>query len=170
LALTLPYGRAVFNRNFPRPSASSRPLRCKIPRPLRGVDGRQPALPFRFAVEAAEGGFQNQKGDYTMATIGKFTLGTDGVYTGSISTLQLKAYDVRIIPNPDKGSSDNAPDYRVLAGAADIGAGWIKQAAGSGNQYLSLNLDDPSLTKSFFASLFLQDDGSHNLVFSRGRN
>ena len=104
-----------------------------------------------------------------MATIGKFTLGTDGVYTGSITTLQLKANDVRITPNPNKGSSDSAPDYRVLAGAADIGAGWIKQAAGSGNQYLSLYLDDPCLTTSFFASLFLQDDGSHNLVFSRGR-
>jgi len=39
--------------------------------------------------------------------------------------------------------NDKSPDYRVLAGALEIGAAWKRQSSAS-KEYLSVKLDDPS--------------------------
>ena len=43
-------------------------------------------------------------------------------YTGTLRTLTL---NVKLVPN-DKGSSENAPDFRLQAASHDIGAAWKK--------------------------------------------
>ena len=45
----------------------------------------------------------------------------DGRYTGSIRTISIRA-DIEIIPNVNK-SADTQPDYRVMTGGIEIGAG-----------------------------------------------
>ena len=45
----------------------------------------------------------------------------DGSYKGQIRTLSITA-DIRITPNAAK-THDRQPDYRVLSGSVEIGAG-----------------------------------------------
>ncbi|MCI4218459.1 DUF736 family protein, partial [Dickeya dianthicola] len=56
-----------------------------------------------------------------MANIGIFTADKDG-FTGTLRTLTLNV-KVKLVPN-DKGSSENAPDFRMQAASHDIGAAW----------------------------------------------
>ena len=53
-----------------------------------------------------------------MATIGYFTKG-ETAYTGSVRTLTVNAKARFAVAEKEK---DNAPDYRVFAGTAEIGA------------------------------------------------
>ena len=55
-----------------------------------------------------------------MANIGTFTAEKDG-FTGTLRTLTLNV-KVKIIPNAKE--SENAPDYRIVAGNFEIGAAW----------------------------------------------
>ena len=57
-----------------------------------------------------------------MATIGFFTKNETG-YTGSVRTLTVNAKARFAAAEKEK---DNAPDYRVFAGTAEIGAAWKK--------------------------------------------
>ncbi len=52
-----------------------------------------------------------------MANIGTFTADKDG-FTGTLRTLTLNV-KVKLVPN-DKGSSENAPDFRLQAAGHDI--------------------------------------------------
>ncbi|GER05568.1 hypothetical protein JCM17846_32500 [Iodidimonas nitroreducens] len=54
-----------------------------------------------------------------MATIGSFTAGKDG-YVGTIRTLTVNV-KARIVAN-DQKKSEGAPDFRVYAGRAELGA------------------------------------------------
>ena len=54
-----------------------------------------------------------------MATIGSFTAGKDG-YTGTIRTLTVNV-KAKIVAN-DQKKSEGAPDFRVYAGRAELGA------------------------------------------------
>ena len=74
-----------------------------------------------------------------MATIGTFTRTGDG-FTGTVSTLTL---DAKVQVRPAEKSSDKAPDFRIFAGRAEIGAAW-KKTSNEGRDYLSVKLDDPS--------------------------
>lgn len=99
-----------------------------------------------------------------MAVIGTFKRQGDG-YTGDIRTLALQVQNVSIKPT-DK-QSDNVPGYRVYASGAEIGAAWEKSAQESGAGYLSVKLDDPSLTSAINANL-VQDNGDNwSLIWSR---
>ena len=101
-----------------------------------------------------------------MATIGTFRKSaTADEYTGTIATLELQR-NLRIIPET-RVTSDNAPTHRVLAGRIEIGAAWPKVTP-DGRPYLSLKLDDPSLSATIFASL-LDDEGAdtYSLIWSR---
>jgi uncharacterized protein (DUF736 family) len=69
-----------------------------------------------------------------MATIGTFTK-KDESYQGTITTLTLKA---KVNITPVSRDNDKAPDFRVYAGSAEIGAAWSTTAK-SGNAYLSPN-------------------------------
>jgi uncharacterized protein (DUF736 family) len=100
-----------------------------------------------------------------MATIGTFVKTQDGAYTGAINTLSLNVKSAQFRPN-EKGD-DNAPDYRIFAGKAELGAAWKKTSA-ENRDYLSVKLDDPSFPAAIYASLVDADDG-YSLVWSRSR-
>jgi uncharacterized protein (DUF736 family) len=101
-----------------------------------------------------------------MATIGSFTKGDNGSYTGTVRTLTVNA-KTRLQPDADK-TKDNAPDFRVYAGPAEIGAAWRKTAQDTGREYLSVKLDDPSFAQPIYASLVEAEGGKEfNLIWSR---
>ena len=77
-----------------------------------------------------------------MSSIGHVTRQPNGSYKGHLKTLAFQA-PISIVPNADK-KSDEQPDFRVIAGIAEIGAGWTKRAESSGQEYVSLSLSDPS--------------------------
>lgn len=102
-----------------------------------------------------------------MAIIGSFKkVGNE--FHGEIVTLGVQAKGVRIVPE-DNRPNENAPNYRVFVGRADIGAAWDRTSAEQ-RQYISVKLDDPSFTAPLFASLF-DDEGADTctLLWSRPR-
>jgi len=99
-----------------------------------------------------------------MATIGTFTKSENG-YTGSVRTFTVNA-KARI--TPVEKEKDNAPDFRVFAGTAEIGAAW-KKTSEAGREYVSVKLDDPSFAAPIYASL-VETDGepeTFSLIWSR---
>lgn len=104
-----------------------------------------------------------------MATIGTFTPSKDGGWVGRIRTLTVNSR-VRFVPN-DNRNNDQAPDYRIYAGASEIGAAWRDRRSNdrAGN-YLHVRLDDPSLSQPFNGAMITAADGnSARLVWSRRR-
>ncbi|MDP1556306.1 MAG: DUF736 domain-containing protein, partial [Hyphomonas sp.] len=55
-----------------------------------------------------------------MAQIGAFTL-KDGAWTGTIRTMTINV-KAQLVPNKDK--ANGAPDFRLYAGGAELGAAW----------------------------------------------
>ena len=101
-----------------------------------------------------------------MAQIGSFTL-NDGKYTGTIRTMTINV-KASLIPVKDKRSSD-APDYRVFAGGAELGAAWREQSK-DGSDYLAVRLDDPSFDKPVRAAFFADETaGTGALVWNRSQ-
>ncbi len=100
-----------------------------------------------------------------MANIGTFTADKDG-YTGTLRTLTLNV-KVKLVPN-DKGENDKAPDYRLQTAGNDIGAAWQKTSE-AGREYLSVTLDDPSFPVTVYARLIENEDGTHDLLWSRSK-
>jgi len=99
-----------------------------------------------------------------MANIGIFTAQDDG-FTGTLRTLILNV-KVKIVPIPKE--SDNAPDYRIVAGTVEVGAAW-KKISKANRPYLSVVLDDPSFPATLYARLIEGEEGAHNLMWSRIR-
>jgi uncharacterized protein (DUF736 family) len=97
-----------------------------------------------------------------MYTIGTFTK-KDAGYQGTIKTLGLKTKAVFVALEK---TNDKAPDFRVLADDVEIGAAWQKTAEKSGNSYLSVTLDAPSLSAPIYCRL-MEADKDHILVWSR---
>ena len=99
-----------------------------------------------------------------MATIGIFT-STENGFTGSIRTLalNLKARIARVENPTDKG-----PQYRVYAGAVELGAAWQKRSSESDRDYLSVKLDDPSFPAPIYAALAeVEGEDGYQLIWSR---
>jgi uncharacterized protein (DUF736 family) len=102
-----------------------------------------------------------------MPVIGTFSSTQEG-YAGSITTLTLNA-KVSIIVNERK-DADNAPDFRILAGATEIGAAWRKLNQSSLKSYLRVKLDDPALPQPIWGVLLeASPDGVARLVWQRER-
>jgi uncharacterized protein (DUF736 family) len=99
-----------------------------------------------------------------MATIGMFRKADNG-FEGSITTLSVQCANVRLVKN-EEDRGDKAPDYRIFAGEAEIGAAWEKVAQNE-RPYLSCKLDDPSFTAPIYPSLFEEADGSFTLKWTR---
>lgn len=103
-----------------------------------------------------------------MTQIGIFNRTAEG-YFGRLHTL---GYDVELTLVPAEASdADNAPDWRVRLGDGDgpeVGAAWNRTGERAG-EYLSLQLDDPSLARPIRANLFKSPDQTdvHHLVWSR---
>jgi uncharacterized protein (DUF736 family) len=101
-----------------------------------------------------------------MPTIGTFTADKDG-YVGTIRTMTINV-KTRIVAN-DKKSNDKAPDFRVYAGGAELGAAWRERTGGDEpKDYLSVQLDDPSFSEPIRAAFFENmEEGTGVLVWSR---
>src|SRR3546814_16386173 len=106
--------------------------RCHPPDegPAAGAAG--PCAPGRaMPIEAAAGrGPEQPTRRSTMAVIGTFTRSDTG-YTGSIRTLTL---NVKVRISPAERDNDRAPDFRVFAGIAELGAAWPRTARGPGRE------------------------------------
>jgi uncharacterized protein (DUF736 family) len=76
-----------------------------------------------------------------MPAIGHVTKQANGGYKGYLKTVSIRA-DIDLVPNTAK-SADNQPDFRVLTQGVEIGAGWVRKAESSGNDYVSLSLAAP---------------------------
>jgi uncharacterized protein (DUF736 family) len=104
-----------------------------------------------------------------MAIIGTFTPAKNGGWEGSIQTLTISS-KVRFVPN-DNQSAEGAPAFRLFVGKVEIGAAWKQHSNGENpRDYLSVRLDDPSLSEPVFAALF--EDAERKgaqLVWSRQR-
>ncbi len=102
-----------------------------------------------------------------MATIGTFTK-TEDSFVGTIRTMTINV-KTKIVPNNDK-TKDSAPDYRVYAGGAELGAGWMEESKEDGKPYLALKLDDPAFGGPMRAALFENvEEGTGVMVWNRER-
>lgn len=100
-----------------------------------------------------------------MAVIGTFKRQGDD-FAGDIQTLALKVGRVTI--EREQKRSENAPDYRIYASGAEIGAAWEKAAQDGGAVYLSVKIDDPSLPAAIDAALVQDNQGDGwTLLWSR---
>lgn len=87
-----------------------------------------------------------------MPAIGYVTRQSNGGFKGQLKTLSIRA-DIDVVPNQAK-ASDNQPDFRVLAGGVEIGAGWIRTGEVSGKDYVSLGLAAPEFgPRKLYANL-----------------
>ena len=80
-----------------------------------------------------------------MTIIGTFTKQDDS-FQGAISTLAVKA---KLNITPVEKTSEKAPDYRVYANKAEIGAAWSATSK-AGKPYLNVRFNDPALASGFF--------------------
>ena len=98
-----------------------------------------------------------------MAIIGNFS--TNGnLISGTVRTLTV-SMKARLVPI--ERSSQNAPDFRIMSGMAEVGAGW-KAVSEDGEPYVSVKLDDPSFNAPINAALWpAEKDGDYDLVWSR---
>ncbi|WP_192361974.1 DUF736 domain-containing protein [Mesorhizobium mediterraneum] len=99
-----------------------------------------------------------------MAQIGTFTRSDDGAFTGMIRTLNV---NIKATIRPVAKDNERGPDYRVVANGFELGACWSKAAKGTGAEYVSVKLDDPSFTAPVYATLIQGDNGEHKLIWSR---
>jgi uncharacterized protein (DUF736 family) len=81
--------------------------------------------------------------------LGTFTKLDDGVFAGTINTLNVSA-GIAIVPVAK--TNDKAPDYRVYASGSgryrtEIGAGWSQIAKASGETYINLKIAAPDYAK-----------------------
>ncbi|MTK11473.1 MAG: DUF736 domain-containing protein [Clostridiaceae bacterium] len=102
-----------------------------------------------------------------MSIIGTFYKNGDS-FIGEIHTLQIDTPAV-IRPIPEKAGQEKGPHYRVFNGAAEIGVAWLRQTADEEREYLSVMIDDPSLTAPIHANFVPggQEPGSYQLIWSR---
>ena len=97
-----------------------------------------------------------------MLTIGTFTKNQDG-YKGEIRTIGL-AITSEI--KPVKSDNEKAPNFRVYADTVEVGAGWVRTAKESGDEYISIKMDDPCFPATIYAVL-VEREGQHLLQWSR---
>ena len=99
--------------------------------------------------------------------IGTFVT-ADGGYAGRLHTLTLDI-DLVLVP-VESSDSENAPDFRVIAGEGDeareVGAGW-KHVGEKAGDYVTVQIDDPAFIQPLRANLFKGENGGHVLVWSR---
>ncbi|NHK27110.1 DUF736 domain-containing protein [Parvularcula flava] len=103
-----------------------------------------------------------------MAQIGSFTL-KDGRYTGTIRTMTINV-KAQLVPNKDK-ANDDAPDYRLYAGGAELGAAWREESRDGETPYLAVRLDDPAFAAPMRAAFFEnEEDATGVMVWNRPKS
>lgn len=107
-----------------------------------------------------------------MSTIGQFRRDPKAdTYSGEIVTLTFSRQDVQFTLNEKSGEKE--PDYRVvgktLHGPVEFGAAW-KRTSEKGQAYLSVTLDDPTLSGTLNAALFdVAGSDTATLVWTRSK-
>ena len=102
-----------------------------------------------------------------MAQIGSFTL-KDGKYTGTIRTMTINV-KAQLVPNKTK-TNEEAPDYRLYAGGAELGAAWQQESKDGETPYLAVKLDDPSFAAPMRAAFFENaEEGTGVMVWNRAK-
>ena len=100
-----------------------------------------------------------------MATIGTFAE-KDGAYTGTIRTMTINV-KAQLVPNANK-SNEGAPDFRLYAGGAELGAAWRQESKDGEKPYLAVKLDDPSFAGPVRAAFFENEaEGTGVMVWKR---
>ena len=105
-----------------------------------------------------------------MSIIGTFTPDKNGGWEGHIRTLTIDV-KARLVPN-DNQEGERAPAFRVFAGHSELGAAWRERSSGENpRDYLSVRLDDPSLSGPISAAMFEAVDGKEaQLIWTRRRS
>lgn len=99
-----------------------------------------------------------------MAQIGAFTM-KDGTWTGTIRTMTINV-KAQLVPNKEK--ANGAPDFRLYAGGAELGAAWQQESKDGETPFLAVKLDDPSFAQPMRAAFFENaKDGTGVLVWNR---
>ena len=99
-----------------------------------------------------------------MAQIGAFTM-KDGTWTGTIRTMTINV-KAQLVPNKEK--ANGAPDFRLYAGGAELGAAWHQESKDSETPFLAVKLDDPSFAQPMRAAFFENTkEGTGVLVWNR---
>ena len=102
--------------------------------------------------------------------IGKFTYDAESdSYLGEVTTLTFSRSNVHV--SPVDRPSEKGPHYRIEAethyGVVEFGAAW-KRTSEKGQEFLSVSIDDPSLSGALNAALFLNEEGREaSLVWNR---
>lgn len=100
-----------------------------------------------------------------MSIIGTFRKTDDG-YSGTIRTMTINI-KAAFVAN-DKNGNDKAPDFKIVAGERELGAAWKGKTKGEEPQeFLRVELDDPSFAAPLRAALFANGVDSTVLVWSR---
>ena len=105
-----------------------------------------------------------------MAIIGTFTPTKDGGWSGAIRTLTIDV-KAKFVPN-DNRESDRAPAFRIFSGTSELGAAWTQRTKDENpRDYLSIQIDDPSLPEPISAAMFAAIDGKDaKLIWNRRRD
>lgn len=97
--------------------------------------------------------------------IGRFTRTSDG-WSGTIQTVTCRT-KARFVPN-DKRENERAPDFRVMSGHCELGAGWRRKKGGDKRERISVIFDDPFVATPLNMMLFeTLRPGEANLVWQR---
>lgn len=100
-----------------------------------------------------------------MAQIGFVTKQQDGSYEGHLKTVSIKA-PIRIVLNGAKMPESAQPDFRVMTGDVEIGAGWHRVSQ-AGNTHASLTLAAPEFgPRALYANLGRAADQDDDDVFA----
>jgi uncharacterized protein (DUF736 family) len=102
-----------------------------------------------------------------MAIIGTFTPTKDGGWIGAIRTLTIDV-KAKFVPN-DNRENDRAPAFRIFTGRSELGAAWAQRTKDENpRDYLSVQIDDPSLPEPISAAMFHAKEGEEaHLVWNR---
>jgi uncharacterized protein (DUF736 family) len=90
-------------------------------------------------------------------------------FLGEITTLTAHRADIQIVRI--EKPTENGPEYRLVCDTAlstvEFGAAWKRKSKG-GEEYLSVSIDDPSLSRSINAALMkAQTTDDAILIWSR---
>jgi uncharacterized protein (DUF736 family) len=95
--------------------------------------------------------------------IGTFTKAENGVYTGKLETLAIKA-NVSLIPNDDK-EKDIHPDLIFMHGEREIGVAWNRED--DRGAFVSLSPEEPSLTPGVYTMVKSGAEKGYTLYFRK---
>jgi uncharacterized protein (DUF736 family) len=95
--------------------------------------------------------------------IGTFTKAENGVFTGKLETLAIKA-NITLQPNDDK-EKDIHPDFIVLHGQNEIGVAWNR--SDDRGEYISLAFEEPSLGAGYYTLVKTGAERGYTLLYKK---